>query len=573
MNILCVTPESDYHKTPEMGFTELLVNSGHKVARVTTGYNLDLIEINRYVVEMLSINKPDVVWGMMEYSLPTAAIYAKLLDVPLVAHIECIPPWRVGLNTLEEYGFDYKGNFNEANIEHFTKLYKLILKYYDEADLRTISGNEWRYTYEKFTGSPLDAKTRYYTWNDDDLKKYKGSYEEKNQICTIARFTPIKRVHHIIRAIAKIPKFIRPAYKLVGYGSEKNYLLKLAKDLDVNMEMVGSGMDGLKERVIQESMFMVQIFAGIPVIEGAYYEKVAVSYDMAHMHEVYCDMPVWVETNNIVKLSKQIEELILDKEKRVELGKNAKKLLIEGKTNVNTNEKFVETVIKQFKQAITRHKLKTNYLFMKPLIKQVTDEKQLDYAHYRIINDVDFKGNVLDAGSGCCVFSIIAKQTKPWINMVSLERNPIYANLGFALAINSNTNINITNNKIDDKIFNTNQFDTVVLSHVFEHCSNLDDVMKWIIRITKPGGTIFMSFPYGNHHDSQEHYHYFSNKTGIIINSLNGTKTCVNINDFLNNYNVSKEVEVINEIEKDEHKKDKCGGYLSFFIKLKNNKK
>ena len=574
MQILCVTPESDKHRTPEMGFADTLRKAGHIVATITTGYDTNKIEIIREVLEVLSIHKPDVVWGMMEYALPTAAVYAKLLDVPLVAHIECIPPWRVGLNTAEEYGFDYNdGDFKEVkDIAYYTKLYNILLKYYDNADFRTISGDEWRYTYEDFTGSPLEAETRYYTWNEESLKKYKGNYEVKNQICAIARFTPMKRIHHVIRAISKIPKDIRPKFKLIGYGPEENYLFKLAKDLDVDMEMLGSGKNGIKEKVIQESMFMVQIFAGIPVIEGAYYGKVAVSYGMAHMKEVYGDMAVWVKTNDIDALSDKIKELILDKKKRGELGIKANKLLIEGGTNVHTNKEFVDIVIKQFEQAIIRHRLKTNYLFIKPLIKDDNDKIPLDYAHYRMINDKDFKGKVLDVGSGCCVFTMAAKKTKPDIDIIALERNITYANLGLVSSSKCGAKIKVINYDIDYRLFESDTFDTVVLSHVFEHCTNLNIIMKWILRIAKPNATIFMVFPYKQHHDSQEHYHYFSNNDNEQVETLNGIKTCTNIVKFLSNYNITADVEIFNEIEKDENKKNETGGFLSFFIKIKNKK-
>jgi len=578
MLILCITPESDKHKTPEMGFVETLKKHGHNVIMLTTGYDANDIKINRELLEILTIHKPDIVWGMMEYALPTAETYARLLDVPFVAHIECIPPWRVGLNTPEEYGFDYtplkKKHFGDIdNREYFNKVYKILLTHYNNADLRTIAGDEWRYTYEKFTGSQLDAETRYYTWNEDDLKKYEGTFEEKNQICTIARFTPIKRVHHIIRAISKIPKEIRPKYKVVGYGTELNYLTNLAKELDVDMELVGSGLNGLKERIIQESMFLVQIFAGIPVIESAYYSKGSICYDTAHMMEVYGNIPLWTKTNDINKLAECIETLIRSKSKRKKLGEQAKQLLTEGKTNIYTNVEFVRVCEKHFKQAIIRHQLKTNYGFLNPLITKIDKKWPLDYHHFRIIKDDDFKGKILDVGSGCCEFSIVAKQIKPEINIVALEKNKVYAFMGLALAKKSNTPIDILNIGIEKKVFAANLFDTVVLSHIFEHCSDINEVMEWLIKITKPGATIFMSFPYTNHHDSQEHLHYFCNKDNAIINTLNGKRECVNIDTFLDKFPISKEIEIIDEIKVDKHKNSKGGGYLSFYIKLKNNKK
>jgi len=352
MKILCITPMSDKIKTPETGFAELL-STKHDVVLVYTGYNTNEVVINRQVVDF----KPDVIWGMMEYALPTALYYKKLTGAPLYSHIECIPPWRTGIDDPKEYGFDYDDKFGEISNPEFMKVfYKDIIDCFNQSDSRSISGNEWRYTFEKVTGEKLDADARYYTFNAAHLEKYMGKHKKKNQIFTISRFSPIKRIHHIIKALSRIPKDKRPVYKVIGYGEQEKYLKNLAKTLEVEVDFVGAGQDGIKEKIIQESLFGVQIFSGIPVIEAAFFGVPVISYDTPHMVEVYGKMATWTKTNDIEALSNKIEEFLDNPETVTLAAERALISLVDGSTNVNTNDQFIEAVEKLLYKAIEAQK-------------------------------------------------------------------------------------------------------------------------------------------------------------------------------------------------------------------------
>ena len=90
MKILCITPVGRV-KTPETWFAELLAKHGHEVTLVFTGYDLNKVNIDEEVLK----RDFDVIWGMMEYALPTAIAYGQRMKLPVYGHIECIPPWRI----------------------------------------------------------------------------------------------------------------------------------------------------------------------------------------------------------------------------------------------------------------------------------------------------------------------------------------------------------------------------------------------------------------------------------------------------------------------------------------------
>ena len=345
MRILCITPYGKT-KTPEMGFAELLSNNGHEITLLLTDYDISKLTIHEEILH----KEFDVIWGMMEYAIPTAVTYGKLLNKPVLGHIECIPPWRISIEDNRQWGFDYPEGLGETvNVVNFKKMYLLLVNYFDKCDEKTISGDSWRYTFKGLTGIETDAKTRYYTFDKTDSEKYANSLLKMNkQICTISRFTPLKRVHHIIKALSLIPIENRPKYKLIGYGEQQIYLMRLAKELGVEVEFLGDGDNGLKYKTIQESAFNVEISSGIPVLEAASLNRFTLAYEEPHMKEVYRDICVWTERNNIEKLALEIEKHINNLSLCEELGREAKRKML----LVCDTSKFVADVEKYLLSAI-----------------------------------------------------------------------------------------------------------------------------------------------------------------------------------------------------------------------------
>jgi len=360
MKILCFTPLNPYIKTPETGFAELLRKHGHEVMLVYTENEFGKIVKNDMIINF----NPDVIFSMMEYSLPVAIHYNKIIKKPLYAHIECIPPWRTGLEPPKNYGLDLGHGIGiiTDTVDGISMIptYKRLLELFDTADYRTISQESWRYTFEDFTGKKLDAGVKYYTYDLTELKKYKGNYDIKYQVYTISRLVPIKRVHHIIMALSLIRKPIRPVYALIGYGHLYKYIKDLAKLYGVEIVFYGNGKNGIKEKVIQESLFGIQIFSGMPIMEGAYYNKPTVTYGIPQTKEVFGDSVIYAVNNNITSLKDNIEHLLLNKDKIELLGKKANDMILNNKTNIWDNDKYVYEVEKNLMQAIKNFKIKND---------------------------------------------------------------------------------------------------------------------------------------------------------------------------------------------------------------------
>lgn len=341
MKILCLTPENPNIKTPETTFAETLAKNNDVILELTRFENPILL--NQEVLD----TKPDVVFGMMESSLPIAYAYAKTLGVPLYAHMEWVPPWRVGLENPIDWGFDER-TYDELDPNYIGTLkrkYTTETDYFYKADYKTIPGETLKYTFEEFTGKPLtNYEVRPYTIDFKTLQKHLQPTIKKNQICCIARLVPHKRVHHIIRAVAKLEN--KPKVVIVGYGPERDLITILAKNLNVEVQFVGSGQDGIKEKVLQESKLLVSIWAGLPTAEAFFYGIPVVAYKESHLHEIYGDdCVVWAERNNIDDLATKIKLMLENEELRSTTGQKSRQYLMNNKFKlIVTQDKFVEQV-------------------------------------------------------------------------------------------------------------------------------------------------------------------------------------------------------------------------------------
>jgi len=338
LKILCITPPNPHLKTPETGFAEELARRGHDVSIVFSMEKLPKDVIGQ---------KFDIVFGMMENSIGLANCAGKLLNAPVYNHLEWVPPWRVGQEPLEKWGYEESTveKIGKKELEYYNNVYKYQVSEWEKSTIRSCAGKCLIKTIEPFATKPIDCKIRYYAPDTKKLERYRdNTIKEENKICTIARFVPHKRVVHIIRALALIPKEKRPVYTIVGYGQEVYNIINEATKLGVNIELVGSGLDGVKEKVIQESMFLVTIWAGIPLAEGFYYKKPGISYKEDHIYEVFKDSLLYAEPNNIEDLAKKIEYFIDHPEERKRYGERGYELMMNNKIGMTTPEYLAKQI-------------------------------------------------------------------------------------------------------------------------------------------------------------------------------------------------------------------------------------
>jgi len=333
MNILYLTPSNPNFKSPETGYAEQLAKLGHSVT-FSNGYQPELL--NRK-------GRYDIVYGAMEYSMNMATWFGKKLNIPIYNHIEWIPPWRVGVEDPKTWGYDNTTTniISEEAIKYWIPIYIQQMMDWENCTVRSMPGETLKQYLEPWATKPLKTEIKYYAANFEQLEKYKrDSTEKKNQIISIARFVPHKRIHHIIQALALLKN--PPTYKLVGYGNEMPMLEKLADKLGVKIDFVGPGANGIKERLLQESLFNVNIWAGLPMAEGYYYKIPSVTYDEHHIREVFGEAPEYVERNNIKQLAEKIQYMLDNPKYRVEKGEKAHELMMNDKINMGTPEKLMK---------------------------------------------------------------------------------------------------------------------------------------------------------------------------------------------------------------------------------------
>ena len=213
------------------------------------------------------------------------------------------------------------------------------------------------------------------------------------------------------------------------------------------------------------------------------------------------------------------------------------------------------------------------YQHCQNLIKTIDKTHPLQSHHYMTIEDIDFRGNILDIGSGYGEFAIVAKLMKPEIKMTCVDSHPFISILGKMLSVKANAKVDFITRTIgtpNDKFFKPNSFDCVVLSHVVEHIKDIDTLFESINRILKKDGIIYLSFPHANAHDSPEHVHYFCSEDDMAVESnYNGIHKCINIDSYLKKFNYESEILLFDEELADKRHPYKSRGQLDYFIKIK----
>jgi len=347
LRILWITPGNPHMKTPETTIAEQLAIRGHDVT-LSFGYNKHLL------------NKEfDIVVGAMEYSMNTANYIGSKLNIPVYNHMEWVPPWRVGLEDPKEWGYDGEQTepLTPAHIKHFTDLYIQQIQDWEKATVRSCAGDKLAWTLRAFMTQPNTYAKRYPTKRFDEMEQYRDdTIEEKHQIMATARLVPHKKIIHVIRALSLIKN--APVLKLIGYGPEIKRIGKEAARLKVHVDFLGPGQDGTKERTIQESMFSVNIWAGLPIAESFYFGKPAITYNDEAVVEQFGEYPVYAERNSIRDLANRIEELCLNTQLREDLGQMGQQALFNNKMNIKMPDATCEIIEEILEEGIKLWKAK-----------------------------------------------------------------------------------------------------------------------------------------------------------------------------------------------------------------------
>lgn len=285
-----------------------------------------------------------------EALLPIAYELKSKLKIPVFGHIEIMPPGRFFLDNIELHYLVNTIDLSEEIMPKEFFRYKNLTNLWDTCDIRSCI-DEWTLSnFELLVGRhfrrPVFLKA--YPLDFKMLESYKKDLPKKNQICSVMRFVPHKKIHHIIKALSLLKN--PPKYVIIGktQGPCKLDCMKYAESLGVNIEFSNIVNDEEKCKIIQESLFCIYPFAWLPPAEAAYFSVPSIVYDRPDTRTRLGNMPVYCNNNDIFMLSSLIEVLSQNDEYRTACGKQAKDVLINKECMIFDKKDAAEHLINSF---------------------------------------------------------------------------------------------------------------------------------------------------------------------------------------------------------------------------------
>ena len=346
MKILVVKPKAAIKMDSDV-FCEGFERLGHIIIEpILEGNNVHLPNKN-----------VDVIWCPYEQELPLGLAIKQSIDAPIVGHFEWMPPWRTATEDVTNWGYTTDEEIKKIrdqqkdHIDYYFKLLNLYLR----CDRMTTPTRYCLSTIEKLhTFTPEDyAKIRIKPYIIDDrlLSRQKDStIEEEYAILTIGRLVPHKKIDHIIEALSYIKN--PPKLKILGYGPEKDNIIKLANKLNINIEFVGVGIDGGKALEIQKSKFLVTPFTSLPVGEAAIFKKPTILYNHPNVIQKHGNMGQYVATDDTTELADAIRRWLNYPEEARREGQNSYDKLMSNESGLKTTENACNEMIKIFKEVV-----------------------------------------------------------------------------------------------------------------------------------------------------------------------------------------------------------------------------
>lgn len=333
-------------KTDTEVYFEGLRNLGHTV--------LEIIFEGTKAISEITVEKmktADIIWCPYERETVVGVDLRKHFNIPLVGHYEWVPPWRVSPRNGLEWGYTKEEVEKIVNTEGDVGYYKSLIPFYNSVDMKTISTKYCLDTVKALGAEDKNLRTKPYIIDDKLLlSKKDNNIKEENQILTIGRLVPHKRIHHIIRALALLDN--PPLLKIIGYGPYNAELKKLISELGVSVSFAGFGQKGDKAIEIQKSLFLVTPCASLPCGEAALFKKPTLMYDNENMIEKHGNMGKYVKNNSIEELSKAIKYWLDNPEEVKKEGQNSYDKLINNESGLKTTKNACKEMIKIFEEVI-----------------------------------------------------------------------------------------------------------------------------------------------------------------------------------------------------------------------------
>jgi glycosyltransferase involved in cell wall biosynthesis len=255
--------------------------------------------INKYLKRNKDI---DFLVGYLRDSAIKTSKLGKKFQIKTLNFFFESPPW-MEIDLKNEWEKDYVGKFKKS--------WQRTKKAYLETDI--LIGNSK--LSKKYCEKWINKKTQGVIFPGFDINfiDKNNKIKKQNQIIYIGRLSKFKNVDEIIMALSKInnpPKLI-----IVGDGEEKENLIKLSLELNVNVDFLGRQNDYEKINEIKKSILMVFPSShegfGMPPMEAIYCGVPCICSDKDIFKEVYENNVTYFKEHDIEDFVDKIKYILL----------------------------------------------------------------------------------------------------------------------------------------------------------------------------------------------------------------------------------------------------------------------
>ena len=267
--------------------------------------------------------KFDIVFGSCIMVTPATIKLGKRLSLPVVNQLFDIPMWRL-------------------NIPYYKKIWNGWLKELVISDAIVVITQVTEKDLAKLIPLPTNI---FYLPYSIDKTTIDGiiDQEEDNQAIIVSRLEPHRNVDLALEAVSLVSHPSRLV--IIGEGSERKKLEKIAKEKKIDALFLGAISDRDKILEMKKSKFMIYPSAnehifGLAPLEALYCKKPCICFEVEVLKGVLGNSVDYVAKGDVTALAKRIDFLNTNPGYRKERGKRGKEYVNSGFTNRIRAEKL-----------------------------------------------------------------------------------------------------------------------------------------------------------------------------------------------------------------------------------------